>query len=125
MSWSVGSLPLSIDILPDDAEAVTLDEAADRLHVSTNRIRTLIRDHNLLAASRAGQPVIPAAFFGPDGLAKHFEGLVTILLDGGYTRDEALGWLFTEQEDLGLRPADALHTHSAREVIRRAQAQAF
>lgn len=125
MSSSVGSLPLSIDILPDDAEALSLEEAAVRLRVSTGRIRTLIRDHNLLAASRGGQPVIPAAFFGPDGLAKHFEGLVTILLDGGYTRDEALEWLFEEQEDLALRPADALHTHSAREVLRRAQAQAF
>ncbi|MCF8611268.1 DNA-binding protein [Gordonia sp. HY285] len=121
----MGSLPLSIDILPDDAEVLSLDEAADRLRVSTNRVRTLIRDHNLLAASRGGQPVIPAAFFGPGGLAKHFEGLVTILLDGGYTRDDALAWLFEEQTDLGLRPADALHTHSAREVLRRAQAQAF
>ena len=125
MSSPVGSLPLSIDILPDDAEVLTLDEAAARLRVSTNRIRTMIRDHNLLAASRDGQPVIPVAFFGPDGLAKHFEGLVTTLLDGGYTRDEAMRWLFDEQEDLALRPADALHTHSAREVIRRAQAEAF
>ena len=125
MSSLVGSLPLSIDILPDDAEVLSLDEAAERLRVSTNRVRTLIRDHNLLAASRGGQPVIPAAFFGPGGLAKHFEGLVTILLDGGYTRDDALAWLFEEQTDLGLRPADALHTHSAREVLRRAQAQAF
>ena len=121
----MASLPLSIDILPADVDVVGLDEAADRLHVSTNRVRTLIRDHNLLAASRDGEPVIPSAFFGPDGLAKHFEGLVRTLLDGGYTRDEAMRWLFTEQDDLGLRPADALHTHSAREVIRRAQAQAF
>ena len=121
----MGSLPLSIGILPDDVPAVELDEAARRLHTSPNRVRTLIRDHNLLAASREGVAVIPEVFFGPDGLAKHFEGLVTILLDGGYTRDEALAWLFTEQDDLGLTPAQALHTHSAREVIRRAQAQAF
>ncbi|MGB3696781.1 MAG: Rv2175c family DNA-binding protein [Gordonia sp. (in: high G+C Gram-positive bacteria)] len=121
----MGSLPLSIDILPDDVPVLELDQAAKRLGVSGNRLRTLIREHNLLAASRAGTPVIPEAFFGEAGLAKHFEGLVTILLDGGYTRDEAMEWLFTEQEDLGLRPADALHTHSAREVIRRAQAQAF
>lgn len=121
----VGSLPLSIDILPDDVPVLELDQASRRLGVSSNRLRTLIRDHNLLAASRGGVPVIPEVFFGPDGLAKHFEGLVSVLLDGGFTRDEALRWLFTEQEDLGLRPADALHTHSAREVIRRAQAEAL
>ncbi|GAC55857.1 hypothetical protein GOHSU_01_00360 [Gordonia hirsuta DSM 44140 = NBRC 16056] len=122
----MSSLPLSTGILPDDAEVLSLDEAADHLRLSGNRVRTLIRDHNLLAASRDGQAVIPALFFGEPGhLAKHFEGLVTILLDGGYTRDEALNWMFTEQHDLGMHPAQALHTHSAREVIRRAQAEAF
>ncbi|MGB3302300.1 Rv2175c family DNA-binding protein [Gordonia sp. (in: high G+C Gram-positive bacteria)] len=121
----MGSLPLSIDILPDDVVALELDDAAKRLGVSSNRLRTLIRDHNLLAASRGGRPVIPEAFFGPDGLAKHLEGLVTILLDGGFTRDEALRWLYTKQDDLGLYPADALHTDSAREMLRRAQAEAF
>lgn len=125
-SAPVSSLPLSIGILPDDAEVLSLEQAADRLGVSPNRVRTLIRDHNLLAASRGGEPVIPLLFFGDDGgLAKHFEGLVTILLDGGYTRDDALGWFFTVHDDLGMHPAQALHTHSAREVIRRAQAQAF
>ncbi|ALG85161.1 Rv2175c family DNA-binding protein [Gordonia phthalatica] len=121
----MGSLPLSIDILPDDVPVLDLDDAARRLRVSGNRLRTLIREHNLLAASRGGVPVIPEVFFGPDGLTKHFEGLVSVLLDGGFSRDEAMRWLFTEQEDLGLRPADALHTHSAREVIRRAQAEAL
>ncbi len=122
----MSSLPLSIGILPDDVEVFDLDEAADRLQISPNRVRTLIRDHNLLAASQHGRPVIPALFFGDDGhLAKHFEGLVTCLLDGGFTRDEAMAWFFTVQDDLGMHPAQALHTHSAREVIRRAQAQAF
>lgn len=126
MSPPVSSLPLSIGILPDDAEVLSLDEAADRLRLSPNRVRTLIRDHNLLAASRDGVPVIPALFFGDDGgLAKHYEGLVTMLLDSGFNRDEALNWLFTVQEDLGMHPAQALHTHSAREVIRRGQALAL
>lgn len=126
MSPPVSSLPLSIGILPDDAEVLSLDEAADRLGLSPNRVRTLIRDHNLLAASRDGVPVIPALFFGDDGgLAKHYEGLVTMLLDSGFNRDEALNWLFTVQEDLGMHPAQALHTHSAREVIRRGQALAL
>lgn len=121
----MASLPLSIDVLPDDVPVLELDEAAKRLGVSGNRLRTLIREHNLLAASRHGVPVIPEAFFGTRGLAKHFEGLVAVLLDGGFDRDEAMAWLFTEHADLGLRPADALHTHSAREVIRRAQAEAL
>lgn len=121
----MGSVPLSEDILPPDTDTLTVDEVAARLRVSTNRVRTLIRDHHLLAVSRGGAPAVPAAFFDDLGIAKHFNGLVAVLLDGGYTRDEVLEWLFAEQEDLGMHPAAALHTDSAREVIRRAQAQAF
>ncbi|GAA10681.1 hypothetical protein GOALK_002_01460 [Gordonia alkanivorans NBRC 16433] len=121
----VGSIPLSPDTLSADVEMLSVDEVADRLAVSTNRVRTLIRDHNLLAVSRGGHPVIPAVFFDDEGVVKHFYGLVGVLLDGGFTRDEAMNWLFTVHEDLDLYPAAALHTDSAREVIRRAQAQAF
>lgn len=121
----VSSLPLSTANLPADTPTYSLDEVAARLRVSSNKVRNLIRDHQLLAVSRDGQAAVPCAFFDDEGIAKHFIGLVEVLLDGGYTRDEAMSWLFTEQDDLGLTPADALHTHSAREVIRRAQAQAF
>lgn len=121
----MGSLPLSPDTLPADLEMLSVDDVAARLHVSLNRVRTLIRDHHLLAVSRNGHPAIPAVFFDDLGVVKHFYGLVEVLLDGGFTRDDAMSWLFTEQDDLGLYPAAALHTHSAREVIRRAQAQAF
>lgn len=122
---AVGSLPLSPDTLPAGTELLGVDQVAERLRVSTNRVRTLIRDHHLLAVSREGRPAIPAVFFDELGLVKHYNGLIEVLLDGGYTRDEVMEWLFTVQEDLGLHPAEALHTHSAREVIRRAQAQAF
>ncbi|MDS1112560.1 Rv2175c family DNA-binding protein [Gordonia westfalica] len=121
----MGSIPLSPDTLSADVEMLSVDEVADRLAVSTSRVRTLIRDHNLLAVSRGGHPVIPALFFDDEGVVKHFYGLVGVLLDGGYTRDEAMAWLFTVQDDLDLYPAAALHTDFAREVIRRAQAQAF
>ncbi|MDL9944396.1 Rv2175c family DNA-binding protein [Gordonia sp. ABSL11-1] len=121
----MGSLPLSQDRLPSDLDTLTVDDVARRLRVSPNRVRTLIRDHHLLAVSRGGQPAIPAVFFDELGIVKHFNGLVEVLLDGGYSRDEVMTWMFTVQDDLGMHPADALHTHSAREVIRRAQAQAF
>lgn len=121
----MASLPLSADTLPPDTETLTIDQVAARLRVSTNRVRNLIRDHHLLAVSRDGQPAIPALFFDELGITKHFNGLVEVLFDGGYTRDEVMSWLFTTQDDLGMHPARALHSHSAREVIRRAQAQAF
>ncbi|MFT4128334.1 MAG: Rv2175c family DNA-binding protein [Gordonia sp. (in: high G+C Gram-positive bacteria)] len=121
----MGSLPLSADILPAETATYSVAEVAARLRVSASRVRTLISDHHLPAVSRGGQPAVPCVFFDDLGIVKHLMGLVEVLLDGGYTRDEALAWLFTVQDDLGVHPAEALHTHSAREVIRRAQAQAF
>ncbi len=122
---AVSSLPLSPDIIPADAETFTLDEVSTRLRVSESRVRTLIREHKLLAISRGGRPLVPSLFFDDLGIAKHFTGLVEVLLDGGFTRDEAMTWLFTVQDDIDMYPAAALHTHSAREMIRRAQAEAF
>ncbi|MBD0022629.1 DNA-binding protein [Gordonia pseudamarae] len=122
----MASLPLSPGTtLPDGTDTLTVDQVAGHLGVSANRVRTLIRDHNLFAVSASGQPAIPALFFDDDGIAKHYTGLVDVLLDGGFTRDEALRWMFTTLDDLGIHPAEAIHTHSAREVIRRAQALAL
>ncbi|GAC69537.1 Rv2175c family DNA-binding protein [Gordonia soli] len=121
----MGSLPLSPNVLPADADTYTVDEVAARLRVSPGRVRTLINDHHLLAVSKDGAPAVPSLFFDDHGITKHFNGLVDVLLDGGFSRDDALAWLFTVQDDLGIHPAQALHTHSAREVIRRAQAEAF
>ena len=121
----MSSLPLSQDVISADVEVLSLEEVAARLGVSTNRVRTLVRDHKLLAVSRNGQPGVPALFFDDLGIAKHFTGLVEVLMDGGFSRDEAMRWLFTVQDDLALHPAEALHTDFAREVIRRAQAEAF
>jgi hypothetical protein len=111
--------------LPDGTDTLTVEQVAQHLGVSAGRVRTLIRDYNLFAVSLGGQPAVPALFFDDDGIAKHYTGLVHILLDGGFTRDEALHWMFTTIDDLGIHPAQAIHTHSAREVIRRAQALAL
>lgn len=121
----MASLPLSADVLPADESVLDLAAVSRRLGVSIGRTRTLIADHHLLAVSRDGEPVVPEVFLDDHGIAKHLTGLIEVLLDGGFTRDEAMEWLFTVQDDLGEYPARALHGHSAREMIRRAQALAF
>ena len=64
-------------------------------------------------------------------------GLLAVLRDGGYRDTEILRWLFTPDPSLTVtrdgtreavtnaRPVDALHSHQAREVLRRAQAMAY
>ncbi|WP_076482495.1 Rv2175c family DNA-binding protein [Williamsia sterculiae] len=121
----MGSLPLTEDFLPQDIVTLDVRTVASRLGVSTGRVRNLITDHHLLALRRDGEPAVPELFFDDHGIAKHLTGLIEVLIDGGYTRHEAMHWLFTEQDDLGVCPAVAIHGHQAREMIRRAQAQAF
>ena len=60
-----------------------------------------------------------------------------MLHDGGYRDTEIVRWLFTPDPSLTIsrdgsteqranaRPVDALHSHQAREVVRRPQALAY
>lgn len=118
-------MPLSADCLSDDVDILPLSEVSNRLGVSVGRVNALITDLQLLAVRRGGLILVPELFFDDHGIAKHLPGLLSVLHDAGFDRDESLAWLFTEQSDLGLTPAEAIHGHSAREVIRRAQAEAF
>lgn len=97
-------------------------ETGRRLGVSTSRVRTMIREHQLAAAvpsPGAGQRV--PALFVQDGLVvKGLPGLVTMLHDHGFDDREIIGWIFTD-DDLPGRPIDALRENRGSEVKRRAQ----
>jgi hypothetical protein len=77
-------------------------------------------------------------FFTESGeVAKSLPGLLAVLRDGGHQDADILRWLFTADPTLTVtrdgvrestpnaRPIDALHTHQAREVLRRAQSMGF
>jgi len=102
------------------------------------RVHQHLREGHLLAVRRKGVPVIPRAFFTESGrMVKALPGLLAVLRDGGYRDSEILRWLFTADPSLTVvrdgvrepmpnaRPVDALQTHQAREVLRRAQAMAY
>ena len=113
------------DVLPADVETVDLPEVSERLGIPVTRVHDLLREGALIAIRRAGVVVVPEVFFDDDGVVRFLPGLVSVLRDGGYKDDEILSWLFREDDSLPGTPADALHGHRAREVIRRAQAMAF
>jgi len=52
-------------------------------------------------------------------------GVLTLLHDAGYNDEEALRWLYTEDDSLPGTPAVALSGVGATEVKRRAQALGF
>ncbi|KXB53043.1 hypothetical protein HMPREF3227_01683 [Corynebacterium sp. CMW7794] len=110
-----------------DEKLLTMPEVADKLGIAVTRVHDLLHAHKLLAYRDAeGKRWVPEAFFNEkDAVSKYVSGCITVLADGGYTDDEILVHLFTEDESLPGRPIDGLHGHLAREVIRRAQASAF
>ena len=72
-----------------------------------------------------GNRVVPAEQLDGDALVKHLVPVLTLLRDAGYSDDEALRWLTTEDETLPGTPLQALHQNRATEIKRRAQALGF
>ena len=129
-------------MLDADEAVYDLPTVAQLLRVPVTKVHQSLREGHLVAVRRDGVPMIPTVFFTPtaDGRAevvKPLPGLLAVLRDGGYRETEILRWLFTPDPSLTLtrdgvresipsaRPADALHAHQAREVLRRAQAMAY
>ena len=113
----------------DDAlvgDWLPLPDVAARLSIPVGRVKTLLRDRKLLAATRPdGAVEVPAAFLDGDQVVKGLHGTLTLLLDCGFGDVEALRWLFTEDDTLPGTPIQALAKQRGKEVNRRAQALAI
>lgn len=121
----VRKIPTCNDVLSADEPTLSLPDAAELIGVAVTRIHALLQEGRLIAVSRDGVAQVPARFFEGDEVARFVPGALALLADGGYSKEESLQWLFTEDDSLPGRPIDALHGHLAREVMRRAQAMAF
>ncbi|MCL2581803.1 MAG: Rv2175c family DNA-binding protein [Streptosporangiales bacterium] len=117
-----------IDVATDElvGEWLSVPEVAERLEISSSRVKQLFRDHKLLAVTRPdGARGVPAVFLDGGQVVKGLSGTLTVLYDCGFEAEEALRWLFTADETLPGTPIDALYAHRGTEVNRRAQALAF
>ena len=134
----MSSIPTAEDVLDPDEDVYDLPTVADLLGIPVTKVHQQLRERHLVAVRRAGTVVVPRAFFDDSGhLVKSLSGLLVVLHDGGYRETEILRWLFTPDPSLTItrdgtteprpnaRPVDALHSHQAREVVRRAQAMGY
>ena len=105
---------------------LTLPEVADELGVGVIRVRQLYTDRQFLARRRGERDVlsVPAEFFQDGAVLKGLPGTLTLLVDAGYSDEESLAWLFTD-DGLPGSPIDALRANRGTEVRRRAQALGF
>jgi hypothetical protein len=134
---AVSSIPSADDVLDPAEDVYDLPFVADLLGIPVTKVHQQLREGHLIAVRRAGAVVVPKVFFDETGrVVKSLSGLLVVLHDGGYRDTEIVRWLFTPDPSLTIRrdgateqqpnarPVDALHSHQAREVVRRAQAMA-
>lgn len=134
----MSSIPTADDVLDPDEAVYDLPTVADLLGVPVTKVHQHLRERHLVAVRRNGAVVVPKVFFDDTGrVVKSLSGLLVVLHDGGYGETEIIRWLFTPDPSLTIsrdgategqanaRPVDALHSHQAREVVRRAQAMGY
>lgn len=134
---AVSSIPAADDVLDPDEAVYDLPGVADLLGVPVTKVAQQLREGHLVGVRRDGAVVVPKIFFDDGHVVKSLPGLLVVLHDGGYRDTEIVRWLFTPDPSLTIRrdgaterqpnarPVDALHSHQAREVLRRAQAMAY
>ena len=111
--------------LVEPAAWINLPDLAEKLELPVTRVHQLIRDRSLLAVRRDGVLRVPVELIATPTVRKHLPGVLTLLHDAGYNDEEALRWLYTEDDSLPGTPAVALSGVGATEVKRRAQALGF
>jgi hypothetical protein len=134
----VSNIPAADDVLDPDEAVYDLPTVASILGIPVTKVHQHLRQKHLIGVRRDGVLVVPKIFFDDDGhVVKSLSGLLVVLHDGGYQETEIVRWLFTPDASLTIsrdggsgaqpnaRPVDALHSHQAREVVRRAQAMAY
>lgn len=107
------------------AEWLTLPDVAEKLDLGISKVHQMIRDRALLAVRRDGIVRVPAELVANRTVLKHLPGVLTLLHDAGYNDQEALEWLYAEDDTLPGSPAVALGGPRATEVKRRAQALGY
>ena len=95
----VSGIPVAEDILDAAIAVLPLPEVATALGTSTNKVRQMLRDGQLIALKRGGELCVPGAFFVKDGIVKGLAGTITVLADSGFSRTEMLRWLFDHRRD--------------------------
>ena len=113
------------DTLVEPADWVTLPDLAEQWDIQVTRVRQMLRDGSLLAVRRDGVLRVPAELVAGPNVLKHLPGVLTLLRDAGYSDDEIMRWLYTDDGTLPGPPARALNGPAATEVKRRAQALGY
>jgi hypothetical protein len=108
----------------DSVSWLDYSQVAERLGVSPGKVRRLVQERALLAMRVDGVFKVPDIFLN-DAVRGELRGTATLLIDGGFSEEEALEWFLRPDDTLGTSPIDAIAQGRKREVRRLAQALAL
>jgi len=108
-----------------DAVWLTVPEVCERLGLTPGKVHRLVEDRALLGTKIEGIFRIPDVFLDGGEPLKDLRGTVVVLLDGGFTDDDATRWLLEHNDALAVAPIDALRSGRKSEVRRLAQTLAL
>ena len=104
---------------------LTIPDLTEILGLKVSQVRRLIEDRSLLASRVDGVWKVPDLFI-VDGEPMHeLKGTLVVLADAGFSDEEAMHWLLSPEESLGVSPVNALIAGRKAEVRRIAQALGF
>lgn len=113
---------MTADATPIETEWLTLAELTEVLGEPLGRVRRLLDELQLVGSRRHGALAVPAIFIQDGEPISSLRGTLFVLHDAGFTDDEAIDWLLTSEESIGLPPIEALRAGRKSEVRRVAQA---
>lgn len=100
---------------------LTIPELVEILGEPQGRIRRLLDERALIGSRREGPLKVPSVFIVDGHPLSSLRGTVIVLADAGFSDDEAIDWLLTTDETIGVAPIAALLAGRKSEVRRVAQ----
>lgn len=108
-----------------EPELFTIADLVERFNATPGRIHRMIEDHVLAAVRVDGVLRIPSEFVQGNEPLPALRGTLLVLLDAGFSDDEAVDWLMNVNDELGERPIDSLLRGHKAAVRRATQSLAF
>lgn len=104
---------------------LTIPDLTEILGLKVSQVRRLIEDRSLLASRIDGVWKVPDLFIVNGEPMHELKGTLVVLADAGFSDEEAMHWLLSPEESLGVSPISALLAGRKAEVRRIAQALGF
>lgn len=111
--------------LPSDIEYLSIADLVERLNSTPSKIRRLIEDRYLGALRIDGVLRVPAEFVDGSEPLGALRGTLLALQDAGFSDEEAVVWMLSENDELSARPVAELLAGRKSAVRRATQALAF